>query len=132
MVVDCWSTLQLLSLAARAVQRETAAYLKTLGLPQLGYYVLEYLSERSPMLQSELARLVLVRPQTIGTVLATLEDNQWVTRQHGLRQNQVAVSITEQGRALLAVTQQRLRTLQLPGDIEALRPILATIINRAM
>lgn len=110
---------------------KTASYLKTLGLPQLGYYILEYLNERSPMLQSELARLVLIRTQTISVVLATLEDNQWITRQHGLSQNQVAVNITEQGRALLAAAQERQRALHLPTDIDVLRPILATIINRA-
>ncbi|WP_181036507.1 MarR family winged helix-turn-helix transcriptional regulator [Arthrobacter sp. B1805] len=120
-----------MSVAARAVQRESAAYLKVFGLPQLGFYILEYLNERSPMLQSELARLVVVRSQTIGTVLTTLEKNQWVTRQRGLTHNQVAVSITKQGRALLAAAQERLQTLQLPADIEALRPIFATIISRA-
>jgi DNA-binding MarR family transcriptional regulator len=128
---DYWSSLQLLSVAARAVQRESAAYLRALGLPHLGYYILEYLSERSPMLQSELARLVLVRSQTIGTVLTTLENNQWITRQRGLSQNQIAVSITEQGRALLAAAQERLRALPLPTDLEDLRPVLATIITRA-
>ncbi|MHA7145338.1 MarR family winged helix-turn-helix transcriptional regulator [Arthrobacter sp. TmT3-37] len=128
---DHWSSLQLLSVAARAVQRESAAYLKALGLPQLGYYILEYLNERSPILQSELARLVLVRSQTLGAVLTTLETNQWITRKRGLAQNQVAVNITEQGRALFAAAQERLRTLQLPTDIDVLRPILATIINRA-
>jgi DNA-binding MarR family transcriptional regulator len=128
---DYWSSLQLLSVAARAVQRESVAYLKALGLPQLGYYILEYLDERSPMLQSELARLMLVRPQTLGTVLTTLENNQWVIRQRGLAHNQVAVRITEQGRSLLAAAQERLQTLQLPTTIEELRPILAQIITRA-
>jgi DNA-binding MarR family transcriptional regulator len=125
-----WSSVHLLSLAARAVQRKSAAYLKALGLPQLGFYILEHLDERSPMLQSELARLVLVRPQTIGVVLTTLEDQQWVTRQHGLSQNQVAVSITDQGRALLAAAQECLQSIHLPADVEALRPILSTIIQR--
>lgn len=128
---DHLSSLQLLSLAARAVRRESAAYLKTLGLPQLGFYILEYLSTRSPMMQSELARLVLVRSQTLGTVLTTLETSQWVTRQRGFTHNQVAVSITEQGRALVTAAQERLRALQLPTDVEALRPLLAMIINRA-
>ena len=39
---DSLSSLQLLSVAARAVRRESAAYLKTLGLPQLGFYILEF------------------------------------------------------------------------------------------
>ncbi len=128
---DHLSSLQLLSVAARVVRRESAAYLQTLGLPQPGFYILEYLNERSPITQSELARLLLVRSQTIGLVLATLEINQWITRERGFIHNQVAVTITEQGRALLAAAQKRLRTLQLPTDIEDLRPILATIINRA-
>ncbi|MFJ6002295.1 MarR family winged helix-turn-helix transcriptional regulator [Arthrobacter sp. NPDC092385] len=127
---DYWSSLQLLSVAARALQRESAAHLKALGLPQLGYYILEYLDERSPMLQSELARLVRVRPQTIGAVLTTLETNQWITRQRGLPRNQIAVSITERGRALFEAARERLRALHLPADVEALRPILAAIINR--
>ncbi|WP_240615153.1 MarR family winged helix-turn-helix transcriptional regulator [Arthrobacter ruber] len=128
---DSLSSLQLLSVAARAVRRESAAYLKTLGLPQLGFYILEYLNERSPMMQSELARLVLVRSQTLGTVLTTLEARRWITRQRGFIHNQVSVSITEQGRTLLTAAQKRLRTLQLPTDIEALRPSLTAIINRA-
>ena len=128
---DSLSSLQLLSVAARAVRRESAAYLKTLGLPQLGFYILEYLNERSPMMQSELARLVLVRSQTLGTVLTTLEARRWITRQRGFIHNQVSVSITEQGRTLLTAAQKRLRTLRLPTDIEALRPPLTAIINRA-
>ena len=128
---DSLSSLQLLSVAARAVRRESAAYLKTVGLPQLGFYILEYLNERSPMMQSELARLVLVRSQTLGTVLTTLEARRWITRQRGFIHNQVSVSITEQGRTLLTAAQKRLRTLQLPTDIEALRPPLTAIINRA-
>ena len=128
---DSLSSLQLLSVAARAVRRESAAYLKTLGLPQLGFYILEYLNERSPMMQSELARLVLVRSQTLGAVLTTLEARRWITRQRGFIHNQVSVSITEQGRTLLTAAQKRLRTLQLPTDIEALRPPLTAIINRA-
>lgn len=131
MNAEPWSSLHLMSVAARAVQREAATYLQALGLPQLGLYILEYLNERSPILQAELAHLVLVRPQTIGAVLTTLENNQWITRQRGLTHNHVAVSITEQGLDLLAAAQERLRTLQLPTDIEALRPILTRIINRA-
>ena len=130
MGADYWSTLHLLSVAARAVQRQSIDYLRSLGLPQLGLHILEHLSERSPLLQSELARLVLARTQTIGVVLTTLENKHWITRQHGLPQNQVAVSITEAGRALLAAAQERLRTLQLPADTEALRPILSAIIKR--
>lgn len=130
MGTDYWSSLQLLSLAARAVQRECASYLKSLGLPQLGLYILEHLSEQSPLLQSELARLVLVRTQTLGVVLTTLESQQWVTRERGVGQNQVAVSITEQGRSLLATAQEKLQTLQLPSDADALRPLLAAIIHR--
>ncbi|MEC5198489.1 DNA-binding MarR family transcriptional regulator [Arthrobacter sp. PL16] len=130
MTSDYWSTLQLLSVAARAVQRQSAAYLKALGLPQLGLHILENLNERSPILQSELARLVMARTQTIGTVLTTLENNRWVIRQRGLMHNQVAVSITEQGRTLLITAQECLRRLQLPTDAEDLRPFLAAIINR--
>ncbi len=130
MAADYWSSLQLLSLAARAVQRESATYLKAIGLPQLGFYVLEYLNEQSPRMQSELARLVLVRTQTIRVVLSTLEDKHWITRQHGIGQNQVAVSITEQGLTLLVAAQERLESLQLPTDLEALRPFLSTIIRR--
>jgi DNA-binding MarR family transcriptional regulator len=132
MGADNWSSLQLLSLAARAVQRESTAYLKALELPHLGLYILEHLNEQSPLLQSELARLVLVRTQTIRVVLATLEGKHWIVRQHGLSQNQVAVSITDQGRTLLSAARQRLHALQLPTDIEALRPILAAIISRTV
>jgi DNA-binding MarR family transcriptional regulator len=125
-----WSTLQLLSVAARAVQRQSAAHLKALGLLHLGLHIQEHLNKRSPILQSGLARLVLARTQTIGTVLTALENQHWIIRQHGLRQNQVAVSITEPDRALLAAAQECLQGLQLPTDAEALRPFLATIINR--
>ncbi len=129
--LDDWSNIQLLTVAARVLQRDATEYLTTLGLPRLGLYILEYLAERSPILQSELAGLVLARTQTIGRILTRLEGKQWITREHGLTQNQVAVAIAHQGRTILATAQERLRALQPGVDVESLRPALQAIIQRA-
>jgi DNA-binding MarR family transcriptional regulator len=56
------------------------------------------------MLQSELARLILTRPQSIGAVLTRLEDERWVTRQRGPSGNHIAEPITDSGRSILAAT----------------------------
>ncbi|MUK03202.1 hypothetical protein GM708_15585 [Vibrio cholerae] len=129
---DHLSTLQLLSVAARLVRRQAAASLNTIGLPQMGLHILQHLAERSPILQSELAHLVLASGQTTGFVLTKLENNHWITRQRGRVHNQLIVSITDQGRAILATAQERIEAIQIPSDADALRPVLATIISRAV
>lgn len=130
MDLEGWSDMQILTVAARAVQQHTTTHLKRLGIPHLGLYVLEYLAERSPLFQSELAHLVLVRTPTITAVLVRLEREHLITRQHGVHRNQVAVAITDQGRKVLTAAQDHLRALQPCIDVEDLRPILLSIIKR--
>jgi DNA-binding MarR family transcriptional regulator len=87
------------------------------------------------MLQSELARLVLTRTQTIGAVLTRFEDERWVNRQRGLSRNQFAASIIDEGRSALAVTCKHLDSLGTSSDLvlglDALQPILLDISHRA-
>ncbi|MHA7145578.1 MarR family winged helix-turn-helix transcriptional regulator [Arthrobacter sp. TmT3-37] len=128
---DDLSTLQLLSIAARLARQQSAACLKTIGLPQMGLHLLQHLAERSPIRQSDLAGLVLASRQTTGFVLSKLEKNQWVTRERGLAHNEFTVSITGRGQSVLDVALQRLHALTLPSGAETLRPTLVGIITRA-
>ncbi|MHA7145330.1 MarR family winged helix-turn-helix transcriptional regulator [Arthrobacter sp. TmT3-37] len=128
---DDLSTLQLLLVAARLARRQSAACLITIGLPLMGFHILQHLAERSPIRQAELATLVLASGQTTGFVLTKLERNHWITRQRGLAHNRFVVSITDEGRSILDIAQERVQTLEIPIDAEALRPALTTIIRRA-
>lgn len=128
---DDLSTLQLLSIAARLDRQQSAVCLKTIGLPHMGLHILQHLAERSPIRQSELARLLLASRQTTGFVLTKLEKNKWITRQRGLAHNEFTISITGQGRIVLDTALHHLRALTLPKEAEALRATLAGIITRA-
>ncbi|WP_307037298.1 MarR family winged helix-turn-helix transcriptional regulator [Arthrobacter sp. B3I4] len=112
-----WRTDQLLSMAARVVERRKDKALAALGLTHAGVIALEGLAG-GPMNQEQLARRIAVQSQSLGKVLGRLEDSGLVTRtrdQHDRRQ--FAVALTPAGSAALATAHQIERDA-LPEDLE--------------
>lgn len=112
-----WRTDQLLSMAARVVERRKDNALAALGLTHAGVIALQGLAG-GPLNQEQLARRIAVQSQTLGRVLGRLEDSGLVTRTRDSRdRRQFSVALTEAGSAALATAHQIERDA-LPADLE--------------
>lgn len=112
-----WRTDQLLSMAARVVERRKDKALAALGLTHAGVIALQGLSG-GPLNQEQLARRIAVQSQSLGKVLGRLEESGLVTRtrdQHDRRQ--FSVELTPSGTAALATAHQIERDA-LPENLE--------------
>jgi MarR family transcriptional regulator, organic hydroperoxide resistance regulator len=113
-----WGPHQLLSMAARLVQRRQDQALAELGLTHAAVIALQGLLG-GPLNQEELAADIKVRSQSIGRVLARLEAAGLVARESSSvdkRHNEV--SITEAGRQALEAARKAEREA-LPPDVVA-------------
>jgi MarR family transcriptional regulator, organic hydroperoxide resistance regulator len=113
-----WGPHQLLSMAARLVQRRQDQALAELGLTHAAVIALQGLLG-GPLNQEELAAEIKVRSQSIGRVLARLEAAGLVARESSSvdkRHNEV--SITEAGRQALEAARKAEREA-LPPDVVA-------------
>lgn len=126
-----WGPHQLLSMAARLIQRRQDQALAELGLTHAAVIALQGLTP-GPLNQEQLAEDIHVRSQSLGRVLARLEEAGLVSRKSSpsdRRSNEVA--ITEAGlKALAAARQVEKETL--PQDIvegTALSRELARVIS---
>ncbi|MDI3243335.1 MarR family transcriptional regulator [Arthrobacter sp. AL08] len=102
-----WSTHQLLSMAARSVERRWDNSLARVGLNHAGVLALQGLAQAGPVTQEALAALIRVQSQTLGRVLARMEAAGYVSRCRSAtdrRSNQVR--ITEPGRDVLRAAQE--------------------------
>jgi MarR family transcriptional regulator, organic hydroperoxide resistance regulator len=112
-----WRTDQLLSMAARVVERRKDNALAALGLTHAGVIALQGLAA-GPLNQEQLARRIAVQSQTLGRVLGRLEDSGLVTRTRDSRdRRQFSVALTEAGSAALDTAHQIERDA-LPADLE--------------
>jgi MarR family transcriptional regulator, organic hydroperoxide resistance regulator len=112
-----WRTDQLLSMAARVVERRKDQALAALGLTHAAVIALQGL-DAGPMNQEQLARRIAVQSQSLGKVLGRLEESGLVTRtrdQHDRRQ--LTVALTPAGSAALA-SAHRIERDALPEDLE--------------
>ncbi|MEC5179594.1 DNA-binding MarR family transcriptional regulator [Arthrobacter sp. CG_A4] len=101
-----WSTHQLLSMAARSVERRWDSSLARLGLTHAGVLALKGLVHAGPVSQEALAALIRVQAQTIGRVLGRLESAAYVARRRSRSDRRsYLVSITESGRQVLKAAQ---------------------------
>ena len=97
---------RLLTAAARLVQRLHDDALAPLGLTRAAVIALEAVAPR-PLYQEQLAAKVHVQSQTLGRVLARLEDGGLVTRTRNPDdRRQFQVQITESGNAALQAAAQ--------------------------
>lgn len=111
-----WGPHQLLSMAARLIQRRQDQALADLGLTHAAVIALQGLTA-GPLNQERLAADIKVRSQSLGRVLARLEDAGLVSRtlsSHDRRSNEVA--ITEAGLQALAAA-RRVEKEVLPPDM---------------
>ena len=111
-----WGPHQLLSMAARLIQRRQDQALAELGLTHAAVIALQGLTA-GPLNQEQLAEDIHVRSQSLGRVLARLEEAGLVSRKSSpvdRRSNEVA--ITEAGLNALAAARQ-VEKETLPQDI---------------
>ena len=112
-----WRTDQLLSMAARVVERRKDNALAALGLTHAGVIALQGLAA-GPMNQEQLARRIAVQSQTLGRVLGRLEDSGLVTRTRDERdRRQFSVALTDAGTAALDAA-HKIEREALPEDLE--------------
>ena len=104
--------------AARLTGRRLESRLVQHGLNPVTFGILAYLSVSSPITQADLARTVLIRPQSIAAVLDVLEDRELVrrvgSRSRGRRN---PIELTESGRTLLEIAWPAVRTTNELGDL---------------
>lgn len=67
-----WEAVRLLSTAARLVRREVDNRLRNIGLTQERVTVLRVLDAEGPMRRAELARILRITAQTLGTALVSM------------------------------------------------------------
>jgi len=121
-----WGPHQLLSMAARLIQRRQDQALADLGLTHAAVIALQGLTS-GPLNQEQLAEEIHVRSQSLGRVLARLEEAGFVARKSSsLDRRSNDVSITEAGlRALAAARQVEKETL--PPDV-----VEGTVLSREL
>ncbi|MDQ1594996.1 MAG: hypothetical protein QOH40_1552 [Arthrobacter pascens] len=121
-----WGPHQLLSMAARLIQRRQDQALAELGLTHAAVIALQGLTA-GPLNQEQLAEDIHVRSQSLGRVLVRLEDAGLVSRKSSpmdRRSNEVA--ITEAGLGALAAARQ-VEKETLPPDI-----VEGTVLSREL
>ncbi|MET3949052.1 DNA-binding MarR family transcriptional regulator [Arthrobacter sp. UYCu512] len=102
-----WSTHQLLSMAARSVERRWDNSLARVGLNHAGVLALKGLALAGPVTQEALAVLIRVQGQTLGRVLARMEAAGYVSRRRSATDRRsYQVRITETGRDALRAAQE--------------------------
>ena len=112
-----WRTDQLLSMAARVVERRKDQALAALGLTNAAVIALQGLAG-GPLNQEQLARRIAVQSQSLGRVLARLEDADLVSRIRDQRdRRQFIVALTPAGNAALASAHQ-IECNALPAGLE--------------
>lgn len=101
-----WTLVQ----AAHVVARGFTAVFGEVGLTPTQFGVLAYLADDDALTQAELARHVLVRPQSMGELLGPLLDRGLIRREGpGGRGRRSVIAITDAGRDVLSVALPRAR-----------------------
>jgi DNA-binding MarR family transcriptional regulator len=104
--------------AHHAVARRFNEVFADAALTPTQFGVLAQLTTAPGLIQSELARRVLVRPQTMGELLASLLERGLVRREGpGGRGRAAAVTITDRGREVLAAALPRVRAFNDPATL---------------
>ncbi|WP_395402249.1 MarR family winged helix-turn-helix transcriptional regulator [Arthrobacter sp. UC242_113] len=121
-----WGPHQLLSMAARLVQRRQDQALAELGLTHAAVIALQGLLA-GPLNQEQLASDIKVRSQSIGRVLSRLEEAGLVSRESSsLDRRHNEVSITEAGRQALEAARKAEQDA-LPPDV-----VEGTVLGREL
>ncbi|WP_300013045.1 MarR family winged helix-turn-helix transcriptional regulator [Pseudonocardia sp.] len=109
-----WTLVQ----AAHVVARGFTAVFAEVGLTPSQFGVLAYLADDDGLTQAELARRVLVRPQSLGELVGPLLERGLVRRDGpGGRGRRSAIVITDEGRAVMAAALPGVRAFNAPGSL---------------
>jgi DNA-binding MarR family transcriptional regulator len=133
MDMESWSTLQLLTIAARLIRQRANASLAPLALTTARVGVLEALSILGPVSQAELASHLGVKGQSLVTSLALLEVQGFITRQECSRDRRKnIVSLTASGQSAVRTAHQAQTpssTSNVLDEERALRHLLKELIS---
>jgi len=100
----------------------------SVGLTPTQFGVLVQLEDREPRTHADLARGVLLRPQSMGELVESLLARGLVGRDGpGGRGRRVGIRLTEGGRALLAAAWPRVRTFNAPATLGLTDPQADTL-----
>lgn len=104
--------------AARVVERLLHAAIAEAGLTPTQFGVLRYLADDGELTQAELARNVLVRPQSMGELVGSLLERGLVRRAGpGGRGRRTGLVLTGAGRALADAAMPGVRACHAPATI---------------
>lgn len=123
-----WSVIR----AAHDLERRVTALFDAYGLSPVQFGVLCYLAANGPMTTADLARSVLVRPQSMAGVVNTMDGRGLVTR-HGPRGRGRSnpISLTPDGENLLAAVWAPFELANTPEAL-GLSPEHAELLPRIM
>ena len=112
--LPAWTLIQ----ASHVVAREFTAVFAEVGLTPTQFGVLVQLEEHEPRTQAELARGVLLRPQSMGELVDSLLARGLVRRDGpGGRGRRTGIRLTENGRDVLAVAWPLVRAFNAPETL---------------
>nr|WP_052477567.1 MarR family winged helix-turn-helix transcriptional regulator [Kibdelosporangium sp. MJ126-NF4]CEL12786.1 Transcriptional regulator, MarR family [Kibdelosporangium sp. MJ126-NF4]CTQ98472.1 Transcriptional regulator, MarR family [Kibdelosporangium sp. MJ126-NF4] len=113
-VLPAWTVVQAYHALARRLYELFARH----GLTPVQFGVLAQLADSPDLLQAELARRVLIRPQSMTGVIADLSERGLLRRQGpGGRGKPVPVRLTEEGRAVLKAAGVSIREFNEPAAL---------------
>ena len=123
-----WSVIR----AAHTLERQVTALFAAHGLTPVQFGVLSYLAANGPMTTAEVARSVLVRPQSMAGVIDTMDKRGLVAR-HGPRGRGRSnpVTLTSGGEDLLSVVWPSFELANAP-DALGLSEVRARLLPRIM
>jgi DNA-binding MarR family transcriptional regulator len=109
-----WTLIQ----ASHALERHFEALLAALGLTPMQFGVLVQLSLRPNLGSAELARIVLVTPQSMGELLQSLERTGLVERDRDVGPGRrITARVTEAGHAALRQATPIIQALNVPASL---------------
>nr|AHE14760.1 putative transcriptional regulatory protein [uncultured bacterium] len=109
-----WTLIQ----ASHALGRHFEALLGTLGLTPMQFGVLVQLSLQPDLASAELARIVLVTPQSMGELLSSLERAGLVERDRNAGPGRrITARVTDAGRAALREATPIVQALNVPDSL---------------
>lgn len=111
-----------------AIARRFIDTLARVGLTPTQFGVLVQVVSEPGLSQAELARRVLVTPQSIGELLTSLERLRYITRQRGPRGKASLVRVTDAGRAALDRATPLIQAMNSPEAL-GLTPEQDTTLN---
>lgn len=123
-----WELMQ----TAHVVGRRFAELMSGVALTPTQFAVLMHLDQREGATQAELARVVLVSPQSIGALLSPLLEGQLVVRDGpGGRGRRAGLSLTEAGRQALERARGPVQDFNSPAAL-GLSPVEAAALSEIL